>query len=332
MGGGSEEVGVGERLARRKTSRNKLWAVLLGCQAWEGGGHPLQTVVGYTVEFGVRSSRYGYPRSLLSSQGVSQANVLKHSRFREVESALVSAAGLYSSYNRILLTLPPESHSSSEELSLARSELKTTLSTLETDISELDEVVNVLEQDFEKLGHQSRFGISYNEIRKRRAWVTNAQKQLEEMKQAITSSFVLNSSNYHPLIPSAFSNPSNAPINSRHHPPFRDDCPIDIDDAEEFNHEQQSMVMAQQDQTLGVISGVVDVLREQASLMGREISEHNILLEDLDEQIDQTESRLSKANRKLAQFVQENKNSKSSWLILILMVALFILLIAIILL
>lgn len=38
------------------------------------------------------------------------------------------------------------------------------------------------------------------------------------------------------------------------------------------------MIMKQQDETLGTISGVVDVLREQASLMGQEISEQNVLV------------------------------------------------------
>ncbi|KAG0148137.1 hypothetical protein CROQUDRAFT_430674 [Cronartium quercuum f. sp. fusiforme G11] len=38
------------------------------------------------------------------------------------------------------------------------------------------------------------------------------------------------------------------------------------------------------------------------------------MLEDLDEHIDRTESRLSKANKKLNRFVHENKNSKSTCL------------------
>jgi syntaxin 6 len=105
------------------------------------------------------------------------------------------------------------------------------------------------------------------------------------------------------------------------------------------------MIMKQQDQTLGTISGVVGVLREQASLMGQEMSEQNVwvvgsvldlflqdnlpiiyltqlcsdillsicvrvfrMLDELDGQIDHTESKLSKANRKLNRFVEENKS------------------------
>jgi len=55
------------------------------------------------------------------------------------------------------------------------------------------------------------------------------------------------------------------------------------------------------------------------------------MLEELEEEIDGTESKLSKANRKLSEFVEQNKNSKSSWTILILIIVLAILLLAILL-
>ncbi|KAI9628674.1 hypothetical protein KEM48_011460 [Puccinia striiformis f. sp. tritici PST-130] len=90
-------------------------------------------------------------------------------------------------------------------------------------------------------------------------------------------------------------------------------------------------MLSKQDQTLGTISGVVEVLREQAHLMGQEISEQNLVLDDVDGMVDRTESKLSKANRKLNQFVDQNKNDKSSWTILILIIILTILLLAIIL-
>ncbi|KNZ49420.1 hypothetical protein VP01_5020g2 [Puccinia sorghi] len=65
--------------------------------------------------------------------------------------------------------------------------------------------------------------------------------------------------------------------------------------------------------------------------MGQEISEQNVMLEELEGEIDGAESKLSKANRKLSEFVEQNKNSKSSWTILILIIVLTILLLAIIL-
>jgi hypothetical protein len=111
----------------------------------------------------------------------------------EVESSLLSAAALHSSYNRILLTLPPESRPTSEELSSTRTELKATLSTLIYDISELDHVVRVLEQDLSSSSssssptsskkninlNKSKFGVSLDEVKKRRAWLVEVQEQVK---------------------------------------------------------------------------------------------------------------------------------------------------------
>jgi hypothetical protein len=111
------------------------------------------------------------------------------SKKSEIESSLLSAAALHSSYNRILLTLPPESRPTSEELSSTRTELKATLSTLIYDISQLNHVVRVLEEDLssssptssKKNNHlnKSKFGVSLDEVKKRRAWLVEVQEQVK---------------------------------------------------------------------------------------------------------------------------------------------------------
>lgn len=100
-----------------------------------------------------------------------------HGSISEVESSLISATTLHSSYHRILLTLPSESHASSDELTWAKSELDATLSALMADVAELDDAVGVLERDLQESG-RSRFGVSENEVRKRRTWVKNVQQEL----------------------------------------------------------------------------------------------------------------------------------------------------------
>lgn len=87
----------------------------------------------------------------------------------EVEGALQTASGLHSSYRRILATLPPSKHSSSEELSWARDELRGTLSALESDTEELSMSVDVVAEAPE------RFGLSYEEVERRRAFVRRVE-------------------------------------------------------------------------------------------------------------------------------------------------------------
>jgi DNA-directed RNA polymerase alpha subunit len=91
----------------------------------------------------------------------------------EVQSSLQTATTLNDSYLRILKTLPPSSHSTSEELSWARDELKATLAALEADVDELDESVRVVESAGNRL-----FGIEDEEVKVRRAFVAKVKNDI----------------------------------------------------------------------------------------------------------------------------------------------------------
>lgn len=86
----------------------------------------------------------------------------------EVETSLQTASSLYSSYKRILATLPPSSHSTSEELSWSRDELRGTLSALESDVDELQQSVDIVERD-------PRFGVDVYEVERRRAFIVRVR-------------------------------------------------------------------------------------------------------------------------------------------------------------
>lgn len=98
----------------------------------------------------------------------------------EVESSLITATSLHSSYLRILRTLPSSSHTSSEELSWALQELRATLSSLSSDVEELDEAVAALENDGGHLA--TRLGVGWEEVKKRRDWVEQVKREVERMK------------------------------------------------------------------------------------------------------------------------------------------------------
>lgn len=114
----------------------------------------------------------------------------------EVESSLLSATALHSSYNRILLTLPIESRATSDELLSTRTELQATLSTLLYDISELDHVVCVLEEDLSasspgptaswKQNTKSKFGVSLEEVKKGRRWLAQVQQQVKVCRRCFS--------------------------------------------------------------------------------------------------------------------------------------------------
>ena len=84
------------------------------------------------------------------------------------------------------------------------------------------------------------------------------------------------------------------------------------------------LLIEQQDRTLTDISGTVDLLREQAKVMGREVLDQNVyvlslpslkcayasrrMLEEMDGHVDGTSNRLAKAQRRMQGFIRENQS------------------------
>jgi len=125
------------------------------------------------------------------------------------------------------------------------------------------------------------------------------------------------------------------------------------------------IMIQQQDQTITSIAGTLSTIAQQAGLMGTEITEHNEcaaslliltrslircrMLDDLDHGVDQTDSKLSDAMRRMRKFVRDTEGQfpspsiwdlgvlnilterRSGWCIAILIAVLLILLLAVIL-
>jgi len=91
-------------------------------------------------------------------------------------------------------------------------------------------------------------------------------------------------------------------------------------------------MMREQDRTMDVIAGTLDTIARQANLMGQEIGEHVELLEDLEQNVDHTDTKLSGAMRKMRQFLRDSEERGSGWCIVILIIVLAALLLAVILL
>ncbi len=101
----------------------------------------------------------------------------------EVESQLQHLSTLNSSYARILRTVPPSSHASSEELSYALSELKATLTSIELDADELDESVQAVSEP----GVAARLGITKSEVTDRKAFLDRVKREIAVSKPTESS-------------------------------------------------------------------------------------------------------------------------------------------------
>ncbi|KAF8496558.1 t-SNARE [Russula emetica] len=230
----------------------------------------------------------------------------------EIQSSLLAAEQLRASFLRIRST----AREGNEELEWARNELKTTLSELETDLGHLEESVKIVETTGARM-----FGLDDGEVIQRRRYVSHVRSEIEKMRAEIEGRFKSDSRGPSTPIPS---NPHSPSPTSAHEP-------IDEDHQAQWARQEQQMMIQQQDQTINSIAGTLSTIAQQAGLMGSEISEHNEMLDDLDRGVDQTDSKLSNAMRRMRKFVREIEESKSGWCIAILIAVLLILLLAVIL-
>ncbi|KAF8549082.1 hypothetical protein OG21DRAFT_1448321 [Imleria badia] len=84
-------------------------------------------------------------------------------------------------------------------------------------------------------------------------------------------------------------------------------------------------MIQEQDRTMDSISGTLTTLAQQAGLMGQEIGQHNEMLDDLERNVDRSDSKLNSAMRKMKKFIQDTEDTKSGWCITILIIILVVL-------
>ncbi|KAK7044659.1 SNARE domain protein, partial [Favolaschia claudopus] len=226
-----------------------------------------------------------------------------HAVQREISSSLQAATQLRASYVRIRNMAVREDN---EELVWARNELKATLAALEADLEDLDESVKIVESTDARM-----FGLDEMEVQERRRYVVHVRKEIDNMRAEVNS--------------------STSRAASRPHSPYPERAgSMNEDDQSAWAREEQQFMMQEQDRTMDSIAGTLSTLAQQAGLMGQEIVEHNEMLDDLERGVDQTDSKLSDAMRRMRKFLRQSEEKGSGWCIVILIIVLTVLLLLII--
>ncbi|RDB30032.1 Syntaxin-10 [Hypsizygus marmoreus] len=252
-----------------------------------------------------------------------------HAVEHEIRTSLQTVAQLRSSFLRIRSTARDDS----EELTWAKNELKATLATLEADLGDLEESVKIVESTDARM-----FGLDDAEVQRRRRYVSDVRKEIQNMRAEVlaSSSQVQRYTIASPPSRSGMTSPQ----------PERE-----AEDAQGAwaREEQQAsaclitevvqmklnivqLIMVEQDRTIDSLVGTLSTIAQQAGLMGQEIVEHNELLEDLEQGVDRTDSKLGDAMHKMRKFLRDSEERGSGWCLVILIIVLMILLLAVILL
>ncbi|KAI0739065.1 t-SNARE [Daedaleopsis nitida] len=230
-----------------------------------------------------------------------------HAVQQEIQASLQTAATLRASFLRIRSTARDDS----EELVWARNELKATLAALEADLEDLEESVNIVESTGARL-----FGLEEAEVIERRRYVGHVRREIESMRAEVESG--------RRSRPTSVLGPSGRGVEEPAAPEHEDS-------QAEWARQEQELMIRQQDETIDTIAGTLNTIHEQAGLIGREIGEHNEMLDDLERGVDHSEAKLSTAMRKMRKFIRQTEETKSGWCIVILIIILMALLLAVIL-
>ncbi|TFB04053.1 t-SNARE [Trichoderma ghanense] len=224
---------------------------------------------------------------------------------QDVLSQISSIRPLFASYLRIRSLA---SSSTSPELTSARAELESALSSLAEDLADLVASVQAIESN------PSQFGISDHEASRRKRLVQEVGAEIQDMREELNKNIVAAAAGKGGDLP----DPSSFAIAEGG----------DGGDAyNEFEQQQQVEMMQEQDRHLDGVFHTVGNLRRQADDMGRELEEQNEMLEVVDDLADRVGNRLQTGMAKLQYVMRKNEDRLSSCCIAVLIFVLILLLV-----
>ncbi|KAH6611401.1 syntaxin 6 [Trichoderma cornu-damae] len=223
---------------------------------------------------------------------------------QDVLSQISSIRPLFASYLRIRSLT---SSSASPELTSARADLESALSSLAEDLADLVASVQAIESN------PSQFGISDHEASRRKRLVQEVGTEIQDMREELSKKVAGGGGGNTGDLP----DPSAFAIGEGE----------GGDAYNEFEQQQQMEIMQEQDRHLDGVFHTVGNLRRQAHDMGRELEEQNEMLEVVDDLADRVGSRLQTGMAKLQYVMRKNEDRLSSCCIGVLIFVLILLLV-----
>ncbi|KAN0061638.1 hypothetical protein ACQY0O_006564 [Thecaphora frezii] len=232
-----------------------------------------------------------------------------HDFAADLRNSLSSARALSQTYLDLLSSSSSSASRRSSDLQSAYDRLSDALEALRQDVEDVKQSVHVVERS-----GPERFGVTPDELQRRKQFTHQCERQIAELER-IASRRV----------------PEHSTTDHQHLSIDMAQQPLHHDATEAFEREQQHLLMSRQDSTLDSIGATLLNLRSQAGTMGQEIGEQVELIGALDNDVDRTQSRLSKAMRSMDEVVRISDERLGGWCVWILILVLFILLFMVIL-
>ncbi|NP_001108474.1 syntaxin 6 [Bombyx mori] len=241
----------------------------------------------------------------------------------EVFKALNKTRGLYLRWQEICKT---PIIASSPEVEWTSTELKNALRSIEWDLEDLEDTINIVEKN------SSKFKIDNKEICDRRTFIEATKQEVKNMKSKM--SLNRNRDNdgtaREPLL--GDDSPMNFGNNWTSTPKYtkysklanQTDSPNRFDIYDNDILSMQDKLLGNQNEQLQVISETVGSLKTVSKQIGLELDEQAVMLDDLNTDLENTDSKLDSTLKKVAKLLHMN-NDRRQWFAIMILVGLIFL-------
>ncbi|KAG2222219.1 hypothetical protein INT45_014116, partial [Circinella minor] len=205
--------------------------------------------------------------------------IVKH----QVEDAVDNASVLFDSWKRIQQTV---SSPKNQELLWTADELTSCLEAIEQDLDDLDEAFAVSQ------ANPGKFNLKVSELNSRRSFLTESRNKIQNIRNTMANP------------PAKKGKGSDIGEGSSS---YRSNREQDNDRYIEDEHQQQTIMMQEQDTHLDSMSGTLVNLKEIAGTMNQEFDDQAMILDDLGDQVDRSQGRLQRAMGRVKEILRKEE-------------------------
>eukprot|EP00123_Amoebidium_parasiticum_P012339 comp21290_c1_seq1/m.29071 comp21290_c1_seq1/g.29071 ORF comp21290_c1_seq1/g.29071 comp21290_c1_seq1/m.29071 type:complete len:253 (-) comp21290_c1_seq1:57-815(-) len=235
----------------------------------------------------------------------------------EVEQAVSSAKKLFVRWQELYDN--PKTFSN-EEYEWTSNELRNSVRSIEWDLEDLDDTINIVEQN------PAKFKITPHEMNERKAFIAQTRQTIKEIREAVNSQQAkakVESQNRSALLKGKGKGRGQHGKYEKLDQELQNDNQTFIEE----RRRDHRLEMEEQDANLERVGRSVGVLKELGNEIGRELEEHNVMLDELGDQMEQTDTQLNKVIKKVDKILDNISDRKQLMGIGILLAILIVLVI-----
>ncbi|XP_065828933.1 syntaxin-6-like [Oscarella lobularis] len=238
----------------------------------------------------------------------------------EVTQSIKNAEGLYQRWKELLAN---PSTAGGQEYDWVTQELKNGIKSIEWDLEDLEETIRAVERNPEK------FRIDAREITTRKAFVTETKQKVKAVRDDLNSAATKSKVEQTKRKDLMGGNGGAASASSSKGRYARLDNELERNNQDfiEDQFQQQQTVMKEQDEQLELVGQSVGVLKQMGEQIGNELDDQAVMLDDLDQDLDNTQSKLTGVRKTVDRVIKMADDKKQCCIIITLIVVVLIIVI-----